>query len=152
MTPWPVEIDGIAGPVVVHTKAVGRPVVLAAGVPVPRLQGNAYLLPTDDGTESVPVLVRPGRGMSPYPRLVLGDEVYETGPAPPLWLQLLAIAPGLAVLLGGAAAFVAVLGIVVSWLLLRRPWSLAARAAAVGVDVVATLGLGWYVARVLGWS
>lgn len=152
MTPWPVEIEGIAGPVVVHTRAVGRPTVLAGGVPVPRLRGNAYLLPTDDGTEAVPVLVRPGRGMSPYPRLVLGDEVYETGPAPPLWLQLLAVLPVLPAFLGGAAAFVGFVGIVVSWLLLRRPWTVAARAAAVVVDLVVGLGLGWYLVLVLGWS
>ncbi len=147
----PLEIPGIVGRLVVDAPALGRPTVLVDGVPAPRLTGAWYELTTDEG-DAIPVLVRGGSGMSPWTRLVVGDEVFATGPAPPWWLQVLAIAPTLVLLLGGAAAFAAVLGIVASWLVLRRPWTLAGRTAGVLAVLVATAVLGWYVARVLGWS
>lgn len=149
MRSGPVRIEGIAGEVVVDSRMVGRPAVAVDGVPVPRLHGAWFLLPTDDG-EGVPVLVRGGAGMSPHPRLVVGDEVYATGPAPPWWLQVLAVLPILAPFLGGGpGTFVAVAGIVTTWWVLRRPWSLRAHVVGVLAASAGSMLLAWAVGRLV---
>lgn len=147
----PLEIPGIVGQLVVDAPALGRPTVLVDGVPAPRLTGAWYELTTDEG-DAIPVRVRGGSGMSPWTRLVVGDEVYATGPAPPWWLQVLAIAPVLAPLLGGGFGFLAAfLGVVGTWLVLRRPWSLAGRTTGVLVVVAVTFGLSYAVGRAVGY-
>ena len=139
MRSGPIGIDGVAGEVVVETRMLGRPVVLVDGVPAPRLRGAWCRLPTDDG-RGVPVLVRGGAGMSPHPRLVLGDEVHATGPAPPGWLQLLAVAPvPVSFLGGGPGVLVGLLGLVLTWWVLRRPWAVRTQAVAVAAVVLVTV-------------
>lgn len=139
MRSGPIGIDGVAGEVVVETRMLGRPVVLVDGVPAPRLRGAWFRLPTDDG-QGVPVLVRGGAGMSPHPRLVLADEVHVTGPAPPWWLQLLAVAPvPVSFLGGGPGVLVGLLGLVLTWWVLRRPWAVRTQAVAVAAVVLVTV-------------
>jgi hypothetical protein len=124
--------------------------VLVDGRPARRVRGATYELPTRDG-RGLHATVAPGRRMSPYPRLVVDGQEHATGPAPPAGLTLLAIAPAGAVLLGGLGMFLVLAGLASTLVVLRRPWSLRARyAAVVAVDLAcAVLGVG--VARVNGW-
>lgn len=149
--PVPVHLPEVLGPVLVRAPLVGRPTVTVGGQPVRRVSRGTYELPTRDG-EGLLATVVPGARMSPYPRLLLETgEVHPTGPTPPLPLQVLGVLPGLVVLLGGASAFVAVLGLVASLLVLRRSWPPPAQYAAVLVVLGLAVGLGWTVSRVWGW-
>lgn len=152
MRSGPIRIEGVAGEVVVETRMVGRPVVLVDDVPAPRLRGAWFRLPTDDG-EGVPVLVRGGAGMSPHPRLVLADEVYPTGPPPPLWLSLLAIAPvPVSFLGGGPGLLLGLVGLVLTWWVLRRPWPVRTQGLAVAAVVLVTVLVSLALGRaVYGW-
>ena len=149
--PVPLRLPGVTGPVLVRSRLLGRPTVLVDGRPARRVRGSTFELNSRAG-RPLRATVAPGRWMSPYPRLLVEGEVYETGPAPPVGLQLLAVVPGLAIFLGGLGMFLAVAGLVASVAVLRRPWPLRARFAGVLAVVAVTAALGWVIAaRVEDW-
>lgn len=152
MRSGPIRIEGVAGEVVVETRMLGRPTVLVDGAPAPRLRGAWFRVPTDDG-QGVPVLVRGGAGMSPHPRIVLADEVYATGPPPPLWLSLLAIAPvPVSFLGGGPGLLLGLVGLVLTWWVLRRPWPVRTQGLAVAAVVLVTVLVSLALGRAVhGW-
>ena len=116
--------------------------MLVDGRPARRVRGTTFELNSRAG-RPLRATVASGRWMSPYPRLLVEGEVYETGPAPPAGLQLLAVVPGLAIFLGGLGMFLAVAGLLASVAVLRRPWPLRARFAGVLAVVAVTAALGW---------
>ena len=119
--PVPLRLPGVTGEVLVRSPFLGRPTVLVDGRPARRVRGGTFELDSRAG-RPLRATVAPGRWMSPYPRLLVEGEVYETGPAPPAGLQLLAVVPGFAIFLGGLGMFLAVAGLVASVVVLRRPW------------------------------
>ncbi|MFE9187979.1 hypothetical protein ACFYL6_00065 [Micromonospora sp. NPDC007208] len=99
MNTEPLHVAGVAGPIVVTTKAFGgRPAVTVAGVPAPRI-GKRYALPTADGGV-VQATVRTAVA-DPYPTVEVNGVQHRTGPSIPVLLRILALLPILLFTVGG---------------------------------------------------
>lgn len=95
----PVNIAGLAGPVVVTVNAVtGRHSVTVGGRPATGTGRGSYTLPTTDG-RTVAAKVRSSL-LDPYPTLEIAGVKYRTGPSVPVVLRVLALLP-LVLVLGG---------------------------------------------------
>jgi hypothetical protein len=117
----PVEIDGLAGPVVVGTnRLTGEYTVTVGGTLAARITHDQYALPAADGgivdgTLFVPLLAL-------KPTLKVNGVRYTIGTRPPLWLLIVAFVPFAVLALGGfLGGLVAFLAVIVNLTILRRP-------------------------------
>ncbi|SCL33723.1 hypothetical protein GA0070624_4806 [Micromonospora rhizosphaerae] len=87
----PIQIDGLAGPVVV-TAPNFRPASITVGdQTATRTRANNYLLPAADGTMKEAKLH--GGLFDAYPTIEIAGVKHRTGPAVPALLQILAVLP-----------------------------------------------------------
>ncbi|MEU8421394.1 hypothetical protein AB0C15_11020 [Micromonospora sp. NPDC048835] len=135
MNTEPLNIVGVAGPVVVATKAIwGHPAVTVGGVPAQRT-GRNYALPTVDGGV-VQATVRNVLA-DPYPTVEVNGVRHRTGPAMPVFLRILVMLPILLFTVGGIlGALVGALGVAANLAVARTRMATAVKALAmVGVGV-----------------
>lgn len=138
----PVEIEGLAGPVVVDVHAFsGKSSITVGGRPATKVRGTKYTLPTAAGGE-VPATVRSVFG-SPYPLIEIAGVKHPTGPLVPLALRVLALLPlallGIGGAVGGAIGAVGVIG---NFAILRGSQSTAVKALLM-VLVLVAVGVAW---------
>lgn len=135
MNTEPLSVAGVAGPIVVATKALwGHPDVTVGGVPAPRT-GRRYALPTVDGGV-VQATVRTVIA-DPYPTMEINGVQHRTGPAVPVFLRILVLLPILLFTVGGVlGALVGALGVAANLTVARTRMATAVKALVmVGVAV-----------------
>ncbi|WP_030486860.1 hypothetical protein [Micromonospora chokoriensis] len=141
MNTGPLNVAGVAGPIVVATKAVwGHPDVTVGGVPAPRT-GKRYALPAVGGGV-VQATVRTVLA-DPYPTVEVNGVRHRTGPAMPIFLRILVMLPILLLTVGG------ILGGLVGALGIAGNLAVARTRMATAVKALAMLGVG--VGAVIVW-
>jgi hypothetical protein len=96
----PVDIAGLAGPVVVTMNAItGKHSVTVGGHAAPGTRRGHYTLPTADG-RTVAARLR-GNLIDPYPTIEIGGVKHRTGPSVPVALRLLTLLPLALLAFGG---------------------------------------------------
>ncbi|MBG6065058.1 hypothetical protein [Micromonospora ureilytica] len=135
MNTEPLNVAGVAGPIVVTTKAVwGHPAVTVGGVPAPRT-GKRFALPTVDG--GVVQATLRSTIADPYPTLEVNGVKHRTGPVTPILLRILALLPFLLLTVGGIlGGLVGALGVGANLTIVRTPMATPVKALAmVGVAI-----------------
>jgi hypothetical protein len=122
-----VTIPGVAGPVVVNVNWFsGRQSVTVGGRPVEGSRRSGFQLPAAGGG-TVPAMLR-GGFLDPYPSLEIAGARHRTGPAVPVWLQVLALVPFALIAVGAAVGAVfGVLGVGANFAVLRSSASTAVK-------------------------
>ncbi|WP_430502721.1 hypothetical protein ACQRWP_14330 [Micromonospora trifolii] len=135
MNTEPLQVAGVAGPIVIATKALfGHPAVTVGGVPAPRT-GKRYALPAVDGGV-VQATVRNVLA-DPYPTVEVNGVKHRTGPSTPIFLRILAMLPILLLTVGGLlGALVGALGVWANLTVARTRMTTAVKALAmVGIGL-----------------
>ncbi|MEU8153266.1 hypothetical protein AB0B94_06345 [Micromonospora sp. NPDC048986] len=141
MNTEPLNVAGVAGPIVVATKAFfGHPAVTVGGVPAPRT-GRRYALPTVDGGV-VQATVRTVLA-DPHPTVEVNGVQHRTGPPMPILLRILVLLPILLFTVGGILG--ALVGAVGVW----GNLTVAHTRMAPAVKALAMVGVG--VGTVIVW-
>lgn len=137
----PLDIEGLAGPVVITSNAfTGRSSVTVGGRPVKGTRRGAYALPTADG-RTVDAKVRTGL-FDPYPSIDIAGVKHRTGPALPAVLRVLMVLP-LALILGGLIGGAAgVSGVLLNMGIARSSQPTAVKAVLM-IVVLAVAALVW---------
>ncbi|GAB3799623.1 hypothetical protein [Micromonospora zhanjiangensis] len=146
----PLDIDGLAGPLVVDTAPItGRHAISVGGEPTSGTPAGEYLLPLANGGL---VTARLRRGvLDPYPRVEIDGVSHRTGPPVPTVLRALALLPLSLVLLSGLLGVVLGLaGLAGNLAVLRTAWPVAARAGLMLVVFAAAVAGYLGVARIVG--
>ncbi|MET7948435.1 hypothetical protein [Micromonospora sp. NPDC005324] len=138
MNTEPLHVAGVAGPIVVATKAFfGHPAVTVGGVPAPRT-GKRYALPTVDGGV-VQATVRVAFA-DPYSTVQVNGVQHRTGPSIPVFLRILVLLPILLFTVGGLlGALVGALGVAANLTIVRSRMTTAVKALAMVGVVVGTV-------------
>jgi len=141
MQTGPVDIDGLAGPVVITSNAfTGRSSVTVGGQPVKGTRRGDYAFPSADG-RTVDAKVRTGL-FDPYPSLKIAGAVHRTGPPLPAVLRILMVLP-LALILGGLiGGAVGAAGLLLNLAIGRSSQSTAVKAVLM-IVVLAVAALVW---------
>ncbi|WP_327035523.1 hypothetical protein [Micromonospora ureilytica] len=134
----PLNVAGVAGPIVVTTKEFfGHPAVTVGGVPAPRT-GKRFALPMVDG--GVVQATLRSTIADPYPTLEIDGVKHRTGPAMPIFLRILVLLPILLFTVGGIlGAMVGVLGVWANLAVAHTRMTTAVKALAmvgVGIGIV----------------
>ncbi|MFG3577834.1 hypothetical protein [Micromonospora chersina] len=87
----PIQIDGLAGPVVVTAPTFGAASITVGEQSATRTRGNRYALPAADGT-LVDAKLTSGL-LDPYPSLEIAGVKHRTGPRVPALLQVITALP-----------------------------------------------------------
>ncbi|MGC4759165.1 hypothetical protein [Micromonospora trifolii] len=135
MNTEPLHVAGVAGPIVIATKALfGHPAVTVGGVPAPRT-GKRYALPAVDGGV-VQATVRNVLA-DPYPTVEVNGVKHRTGPSTPIFLRILAMLPILLLTVGGLlGALIGALGVWANLTVARTRMTTAVKALAmVGIGL-----------------
>ncbi|WP_433308918.1 hypothetical protein ACQP0U_19160 [Micromonospora sp. CA-269861] len=135
MNTEPLNVDGVAGPIVVATKAfIGHPAVTVGGVPAPRT-GRRFALPAVGGGV-VQATVRTVLA-DPYPTVEVNGVQHRTGPPMPIFLRILVLLPILLFTVGGIlGALVGALGVAANLTVARTRMATAVKALTmVGVGI-----------------
>ncbi|MEU8390420.1 hypothetical protein [Micromonospora sp. NPDC048842] len=135
MNTEPLHVAGVAGPIVIATKAFfGHPAVTVGGVPAPRT-GRHFALPTVDGGV-VQATVRNVLA-DPYPTVEVNGVKHRTGPSMPIFLRILVMLPILLFTVGGIlGALVGALGVWANLTVAHTRMTTAVKALAmVGIGV-----------------
>ncbi|MFG1867106.1 hypothetical protein [Micromonospora arborensis] len=141
MNTEPLSVAGVAGPIVVTTKALfGHPGVTVGGVPAPRT-GIHYALPTVDGGV-VQATVRVAFA-DPHPTVEVNGVRHRTGPSLPIFLRILVVLPILLFTVGG------ILGALVGALGVAANLTVARTRMAPAVKALVMLGVG--IGTVIVW-
>lgn len=124
----PVNIEGLAGPVVVTVNSFsGRHSIAVGGRPVKGTRRGRYTLPTADGG-TVEGKLR-STLLDPYPTIEIAGVKHRTGPSTSLALRVLGLLPlllvGVGGLIGGAIGGV---GVIVNLGIVRGSQSTAVKA------------------------
>jgi hypothetical protein len=142
----PVNIDGLAGPLVVElTPITGRHSIMVDGEPTSGKPSGEYLLPLANGGL---IEARLRRGvLDPYPRIEIDGVAHRTGPSVPMPLRALALLPlALIVVHGLVGAVLGVAGLAANLAIMRTAWSVPVRAALMvavfAVAIAAFVGVG----------
>lgn len=97
----PLEIGGLAGPVVVTMNTfTGKHAVTVGGREAPGTRRGNYTLPTVDG-RTIPARLHTSL-LDPYPTIEISGVKHRTGPSLPAVLRLLALLPLAVLFVGGA--------------------------------------------------
>ncbi|MCG5471759.1 hypothetical protein LADH09A_005761 [Micromonospora sp. LAH09] len=139
MNTEPLSVAGVAGPIVIATKALwGHPAVSVAGVPAPRT-GRRYALPAVDGGVVQATLRTPFA--DPYPTMEINGVQHRTGPPVPVFLRILAPLPILLLIVGGVlGGLIGALGFLANLTVARTRMAPAVKALAmVGVGIVTAM-------------
>jgi hypothetical protein len=145
----PVNIAGLAGPVVVTVNAVtGKHSVTVGGRPATGgTRRGDYGLPTTDG-RTVAAKVRSSL-LDPYPTIEIAGVKYRTGPSVPVALRVLALLPLVLVLGGLIGGVIGALGIATNLGIARWSQSNAVKAVLMIVVLVIAVVLFAVVAAAL---
>jgi hypothetical protein len=135
----PVDIEGLAGPVVVTVnRLTGKPSITVGGHPATRIRRATYTLPTADGG-TVAARLRTSLA-DPYPIIEIAGVKHRTGPSVPLALRVLALLPIALVAVGGAiGGAIGVVGVIGNLAILRGARSAAVNAVLLIVVLVAAV-------------
>lgn len=139
MNTEPRSVAGVAGPIVVTTKALrGHPTVSVAGVPAPRT-GKRFALPAVDGGVVQATLRTPFA--DPYPVLEVDGVQHRTGPSVPVFLRILVPLPILLFIVGGVlGGLIGALGFLANLTVARTRMAPAVKALAmVGVGIATAI-------------
>ncbi|MEU1588364.1 hypothetical protein [Micromonospora sp. NPDC005710] len=139
MNTEPLHVAGVAGPIVVTTKAFGgRPTLTVAGVPAART-GKRYALPTADGGV-VQATLRTAFA-DPYPVVAVNGVQHRTGPSIPVFLRILALLPILLFTVGGViGGLVGAFGVLANLTVARTQLAPAVKALVmVGVGIATAI-------------
>jgi hypothetical protein len=151
MRTGPLQIEGLAGPVVITSNSfTGRQSITVGGQPVPGSRLHGYKLPTADG-RTVDARLRTSL-YEPYPSLKIGDVTIRTGPPVPIVLRMLALLPFGLIIGGLIGALAGAAGILANMAIARSSRTTAAKAVlmvmvlAAGVVVWLSLASAFQVA------
>jgi len=147
----PLNIAGLAGPVVVESPFfASRYTVTAGGFPATHIGRKRYALPAAGGG-TVETTVS-GGFFDAYPTLMVNGVKHRTGPPVPMALRIMAVVPIFIVALGGfLGGMIGALGWAVNMAILRLTLPSAVKVLLMlGVLVVAFLTWSIVVAAVLG--
>lgn len=139
----PLEIAGLAGPVVVTMNVVtGKNSVTVGGYDAQGTRRGHYQLPTVDG-RTVAARVRSSL-LDPYPTIEISGVRHRTGPSLPVALRLLALLPLVLVFGGAIGGGIGALAVVVNLAIGRTKASAAGRAGLM-IGVLAAAVVLWAV-------